>query len=112
MQQPNELPEWASSYETEINGDSRLVPNKFEPPYQVKQSGIKSKQPVGRQWLNWQFYAIWKWIEYLRDFPAVGDVVSNVDNTNPNIKYGFGTWTSLGTQTIGTTTVYFFKRDS
>lgn len=112
MQQPSELPEWASSYETEINGDSRLVPNRFEPPYQVKQSGIKSKQAVGRQWLNWQFYSIWKWISYIKDFPAPNDVVTNTDNTNPAIKYGFGVWSLLGSQVIGSTTVYYFKRES
>ena len=112
MQQPSENPEWASQYETEVNGDSRLVPNRFEPPYQVKLSGVKSKQPFGRQWMNWQFFAIWKWIEYLKDFPAVGDVVSNVDNTNPSTKYGFGAWTLLGSQSVGSETVYYFKRES
>lgn len=112
MQQPSELPEWATQYETELNGDDRLVPNRFEPPYQVKLSGVKSQQPLGRQWTNWQFFAIWKWIEYIRDFPAVGDVVSNIDNINPNIKYGFGVWAAIGSQMVGTDTIYYFKRES
>jgi hypothetical protein len=42
----------------------------------------------------------------------VGSVMPTAVNTNPNTLVGFGTWTSLGTQTIGSTTVYYWKRGS
>lgn len=112
MQQPTTTPTWAENYETEINIDGRLVPNRFEPPSQVKLSGLKSGIPLGRQWLNYQFYLINQWIKYVKDFPAVNDVVTNTDNINPSTKYGFGSWVYLGSQTIGTTPVYYYKRVS
>lgn len=110
MVQPTNLPEWASTYETETNVDGRLVPNRFEPPSELKTSGLKSGVPLGRQWLNYQFNLIYEWLKYLKDFPAVNDVVSNTDHINPATKYGFGTWSELGSQTIGSTVVYFYKR--
>lgn len=110
MLQPTKTPDWAENYETEINIDGRLVPNRFEPPVQVQNSGLKSGVPFGRQWLNYQLYLINQWIKYVKDFPAINDVVSNTDHVNPSTKYGFGTWVELGTQTIGTTTVWFYKR--
>lgn len=41
-------------------------------------------------------------------FP-VGAVYMNTDNVNPDYLFG-GTWVSLGSNTIGSTTVYYFER--
>lgn len=41
-------------------------------------------------------------------FP-VNSVVMNTDNVDPALQLG-GTWTSLGSNTIGVTTVYYYKR--
>jgi hypothetical protein len=37
-------------------------------------------------------------------------VVMNTDNTNPATYLGYGTWTSLGSATVGVTTIYYYKR--
>lgn len=42
-------------------------------------------------------------------FP-VNSVALNTDNVNPATSLGYGTWSSLGSNTIGVTTVYYFKR--
>ena len=42
-------------------------------------------------------------------FP-VGSIYTTPGNTNPNSLIGIGTWSSLGSTTIGSTTVYFWKR--
>ena len=36
-------------------------------------------------------------------------VVMNTTNTDPFDDYGFGSWTYLGSQTIGATTVYYYQ---
>jgi hypothetical protein len=40
----------------------------------------------------------------------VNYVVMNTDNSDPATYMGYGTWTSLGNNTIGATTVYYYKR--
>lgn len=40
----------------------------------------------------------------------VGCVYLETANVNPNTTFGFGTWGSLGTLTVGTTTVYVWNR--
>lgn len=42
-------------------------------------------------------------------FP-VGIVITLDSNTDPATILGFGTWSYLGTQTIGTTSIYYFSR--
>lgn len=39
----------------------------------------------------------------------VNSVVMNTDNVNPGLQLG-GTWSALGTATVGVTTIYYFKR--
>lgn len=39
----------------------------------------------------------------------IGYVVSNTTNTDPATELGYGYWVSLGSQTIGATTVYYFE---
>lgn len=109
---PSEDTIWANSFVTEVNKDGRLVPNRYEPPEEVKLTGIKSGMPFGRQWFNWQFYIINKWVEYLKDLPAVNDVVTNTDNVDPATKYGFGVWVYLGSTNVGGTDIHHYKRES
>lgn len=40
----------------------------------------------------------------------LGYVVANTSNTDPATELGYGYWLSLGSQTIGATTVYYFER--
>ena len=42
----------------------------------------------------------------------VNSVLINTDNTTPNTKTGFAgtTWSKLGTATVGSTTIYYWKR--
>lgn len=42
-------------------------------------------------------------------FP-IGYVVMNTDNSDPATDFGYGSWQSLGSSTIGATTVYFYER--
>jgi hypothetical protein len=50
------------------------------------------------------------------DIPSVPNAVLvngiyiNSDNVNPATPLGYGTWSLLGTQTIGTTPVYYWQR--
>ena len=41
---------------------------------------------------------------------AVNNVIMNTTNINPSGTLGYGSWTSLGSGTIGATTVYYFER--
>lgn len=46
----------------------------------------------------------------LDDVYPVGSIYSTVDSTfDPSTAFG-GTWTSVGTQTVGTDTIYLYKR--
>lgn len=39
----------------------------------------------------------------------IGYVVMNTTNTDPATELGYGTWSALGSNTIGATTVYYFE---
>jgi len=39
----------------------------------------------------------------------IGYVVANTTNTDPATELGYGYWVSLGSQTIGATTVYYYE---
>lgn len=41
---------------------------------------------------------------------SINYVAMNTDNSDPATSLGYGTWTSLGSSTIGATTVYYYKR--
>lgn len=44
------------------------------------------------------------------EFFPVGYVVINTDNSDPATALGYGDWQSLGSGTIGVTTVYYYER--
>lgn len=39
----------------------------------------------------------------------IGYVLSNTTNTDPTTDLGYGNWVYLGSQTIGSTTVYYYE---
>lgn len=40
----------------------------------------------------------------------IGYVISNTDNSDPGTSLGYGAWSYLGSQTIGSRTVYYYER--
>ena len=104
---PTKLPLWAAVNEIDpVTGNA----NKVEPPLQWKNSGVKYRQPVPRQYLNYNQDLICDWIEYLDKqvsaptpipnildavYP-VGSVYYSTVTANP-ATYGFpGTWNAIG----------------
>lgn len=104
---PTKLPLWAAVNEIDpVTGNA----NKVEPPLQWKNSGVKYRQPVPRQYLNYNQDLICDWIEYLDEqvsaptpipnildavYP-VGSVYYSTVTANPST-YGFpGTWVAFG----------------
>lgn len=103
---PTKLPLWASVDEIDpITGN----PNKVEPPLQWKNSGVKHRQPVPRQYINYNNDLICDWLEYLDEqvsaptpipnileavYP-VGSIHLSINAANP-ATYGFpGTWSAI-----------------
>jgi hypothetical protein len=103
---PTKLPLWASVDEIDpITGN----PNKVEPPLQWKNSGVKHRQPVPRQYINYNNDLICDWIEYIDEqllapdplpnilgavYP-VGSIHLSINAANP-ATYGFpGTWSAI-----------------
>ncbi len=48
--------------------------NKVEPIRQIKDSGIKRKQPMARQFFNWMMANIDSWFQYVSDRTVVGTI--------------------------------------
>ncbi len=117
-----ELVRWASGTEEEpaVADPTIKVPNKDEPPPELKSSGLKSGQTIGRQWLNHQFDNTYLALVDLQKqitnivqdgtrptleaiYP-VGKPYMSFDDTDPNTVLGFGTWSKIeGQFLLGTT---------
>ena len=113
---------WASQLEEEpaVTDPTIIVPNKDEPPAELKSSGLKTGQTLGRQWLNHQFASTYEALQDLQSqitnivqdgtrptleaiYP-VGKPYMSFDNTSPATVLGFGTWTKIEGKFLMTTT--------
>lgn len=104
--QPNETVLWC----TDTNdSDNNLL--KVEPPTSVKTTGLIKRTPFARVWHNFYFNYICNGLGWVFDERyKVGAVVSFKDGTAPDFTEWRGTWASIGTSTIGSTTVNFYER--
>lgn len=93
---------------TDPNGDNLKV----APPPVVAQTGLLEGSPVARIWFNYYLNMVTNNSKFLEDeILGVGAVLSYKQGTAPDFVNDFiGTWTSIGTQVIGPTTVEYFER--
>lgn len=78
---PTKYPEWAINEITEtevINGIPEELPNKLEPTVGFKLSGELFREPVPRQYLNYQFDLLNDWVVYF-------DERYDIENPSPDI---------------------------
>ncbi len=116
---PTEVVAWAEETVDEfilLNGVARAVTSKTEPSAEVKTTGVRARQPLVRQIYNWLFNFHSRWIRNLDERTSgVGRIELTTDNTKTASDYDTqfgGTWTSRGTQLMGTVTVNVFERTS
>lgn len=85
---------------------------KVAPPIEISQTGFLKGTPVARVWLNYILNALTNNSKFVQDdLLKVGTVLSYIQGTQPNFATDFiGTWSSIGTQTIGARTVEYFER--
>lgn len=100
--------DWAETTVTAtvpIGDNFILVTNVVEPTGSYKNTGVLSRQPIIRPYLNWLFREIGRWIKYTHE-GEVGDVKIMPSTTTPaNMATRFGgTWTDHGTFTIASQT--------
>lgn len=105
--QPTEVAQFCID-DQDSNGDFLKV----APPPSIIQTGLLSQQPMARIWLN---YYLNNFSENLAFFSeevlGVGAVVSFSDGNAPDFATDWeGTWTNIGSQTIGSTTVQYYER--
>ena len=85
---------------------------KQAPPGPIIQTGILEDTPVARVWFNYytnQHAAMNLFIQ--DELLSVGRVLSYINGTEPDFANDFeGTWSLLGTQTIGGQTVNYYRR--
>lgn len=105
--QPTEVTRWCVD-----DQDSDGVPLKVIPPAPLIQSGLLRGQPFPRIWLNYYLNNLAENLNFLTtEVNKVGAVLSYIDGTEPDFANDFeGTWVSIGSQTIGSDTVQYYKR--
>lgn len=103
---PTKFPEWATVPEIDgVTGN----PNKLEPTPEFKASGLKYRQPLARQYINYELDLIDQWLKYLDEqvsaptpipnildsvYP-VGSVHFSTNSANPATYFGIGTWNAV-----------------
>lgn len=114
---PTEDLRWASETVEEIvtvAGVPTLVTNKVDPSPAFKNTGILARQRVGRARINWFFDLTSRYIKHLVERYQVGSVYTSIiDESIPTISARLGgTWSKIGSTTVNSVTVYFFKKDA
>lgn len=113
---PTEDLRWASEPVEEIvqiAGVPTLVTNKVEPSPAFKNTGILARQKIGRARINWFFDLTSRYIKHLIERYQVGSVYTSVIDENVvtlSTRLG-GTWSKIGSSTVNSVPVYFFKKD-
>jgi hypothetical protein len=94
------------------NNDANGSALKVAPPVEIQQTGLFPQSPMARIWFNYYLNMLTSNSQFLQDeVLGVGAVLSFVDGTEPDFATDFiGTWVATGTQSIGGTTVAYFKR--
>lgn len=102
---PDFYPEWCSQ---------GVEPtDKARPSESKRQYGQGYQQALFRQDINWQWDNNAKWIEYLDKRVATDDIYMTADasKTEAQVEDQMGgQWVSLGTLSIGGSTVHTFRR--
>lgn len=104
MPKPTTFPDWAT--EAVVDAVSGTT-NKIEPNPELKSEGLKYREPMARQYQNYQFDLIAKWIRHFDEITSgvgslvlesaypVGSVHLSTNNANPASYFGFGVWTAI-----------------
>ena len=106
---PTVYPEWGTeeiNQSIDIDGLIVTFGSKIEPTAEWKRSGAKYKENTPRQYINYQFDNISRWVSHLDTRYEVGDIhltISAEDNISLSTRLG-GTWVQRGTQVTGTVT--------
>lgn len=93
--------------------------NKIRPKLQFRNSGLKAKEPLPRQFFNWMMANISDWLNWFNGQMAVGTIFQTINSPLADVpaaeaelgtRMG-GTWNYLGTDSLGSlATVYVFER--
>ena len=84
---------------------------KVEPPQSIQDTGLLRNTPFARIWHNFYFNYLCTGLAWVFDDAyAIGRVVSFETAQVPTFATWRGTWTSIGSQTIGSTTVDYYER--
>lgn len=107
--------EWASSSLTQvvvIDGKVLVLNNKEAPLTEFTTFGLKYGQAPIFQEINYQFNGYSQWFEHLDQRYAVGDLhktTSAEDQTAISARLG-GTWTNIGTESVGAQTIQIWEK--
>lgn len=114
MSKPTSVLSWAENTVIEsvsIGGNNVTVINTAEPNTNIKATGVLARQPFKRQYFNWFYREISRWINYIHG-GEIGDykvALPSATASTMNARYG-GTWTDIGTDTIAGESIRLFKR--
>lgn len=106
---------WATN---DVNDPVSGLPNKVQPTSEFQNDGLKSGEPLRRDYINYQFD---KYAEFFEDLQNqidalaisagtalleqifhVGKIYISADSTSPETRFGFGTWERIkGKMIIG-----------
>jgi hypothetical protein len=105
--QPTAITEFCLD-DQDLNGDDLKIP----PLSDVIQTGLLPNMPMARVWLNHylnQHAAMGLFVQ--DELLSIGRVLQYINGTEPDFATDFeGTWSLLGTQTIGGQTVNHYRR--
>lgn len=107
---PNEQLEWAKIYLLDgVTGN----PNRDAPTEEATISGLNRGEPLDRQLYNYHIWLLASWQRYFDKLTQINNVIQTTDAavtiTTLATDLG-GSWSSMGSTTVGSDTVYWFKR--
>lgn len=111
---PNYYP-WATTDITEVVNDKGKVlflDNKKQPLSEHIRYGLKFNQPINYQEFNYQLNGYSQWFEFLDKQKEIGDLHYSTNPSYVSDERLGGTWTQIGTETVGSTTVYVYQKVS
>lgn len=110
MQRPTEQINWAiNTLLDPVTGNI----NRAAPSIESTYSGLLRNEPLDRQLYNYHIWLLAQYAMYADTFIQINDVIQTTDNTVTTVTLANqlgGTWATIGSQVIGTDTIYYFKR--